>query len=718
MVLASLENEDRVHFREGISQGYSRTARRKLTCTLSVACATLRVQPIPKRRGTDLIPVKNNITEIDNMQTLDEVDFSISAKNSAWVMRAVADLYSNRELAVIREYSTNAYDSNKERAIADGTDIAPIKVSLPNAMNPYFTVQDFGVGMSEAELKEVYTQFGESTKRESDDFNGMLGFGSKSAIAYTNTFTITSVKNGHKTVAAVVRREDAMGGYHVTMKILVSNPTSEGNGVTIQVPVHNWREFEQKARDFYRYWLPGTVLVNGREPEWAVGDKIADNLYMHASQGTSYVVMGNVAYRIANPDALFPKGMNRISFVAYVDNGAVEFTPSREDLKYSDHTKTALHKIIGDFVNTAVETAKKEIAAATTHYDAYRAWDKWRNIVGASQVEDLTFKGDKLVDQFAINAMRYDSHSTRYNTYAVNSWHVADSGNTLFVTDFAHELSSSQKAKVRQYLAMTNTVTARWVLFTANDVKNPWVDPSRVIKWEDLKAAVPKKPSKPRVKNVAWGRKAGTFDIVSKAGRKDEQDVPQSKELYFIMVQEYNAARDSGSYLENVLNEFNLDHEVVIMPANRKDKFLRFYPHAQPIMPLLKAKVNFNGPSLISADGMERLGLDRNEVQILAGMDEAKIDDPEIVRLIQICKIPQEKYLEDYSRQYRLASLLGLSNQFQKHKYTNYWDARNAPLSKSYPLAPSWRPNRNTIQAQIYLYMNAVYAARKAGKNV
>lgn len=360
-------------------------------------------------------PVASTITEVDHLPG-DEVKFGIGKGQEAWVMRSMADLYSNRELACVREYSTNAYDSNKEKALRDGHDIKPIEVSLPSAMNPYFTVKDAGVGMSRHELAEVYTQFGDSTKRDSDEFNGMLGFGSKSAIAYTNTFTVTAVKDGRKNVGVVTRREDAMGGYLVTLKIVVDNvATSEPSGVTIQIPVHNWREFEQKARDFYRFWEPGTVLVNGREPEWAVGEKIDDNLYYYAHaqgmQNLSYVVMGNVPYRIINSDALFPRGMNRISFVAYVPLGTVEFTPSREDLKYSDHTKNNLRKIISDFVAKSVQTAKDEIAASKTHAEAYKNWTKWRRVIGTGQVDDLTFKGDKLVDDFTLVGDRYDTNS-------------------------------------------------------------------------------------------------------------------------------------------------------------------------------------------------------------------------------------------------------------------------------------------------------------------
>lgn len=677
-------------------------------------------------------PIASTMTEVDHLPG-DEVEFTISDANKAWVMRSMADLYSNRELACVREYSTNAYDSNKEKAIRDGHAIRPIRVTLPSALNPYFVVEDEGVGMDETTLCDVYTQFGESTKRDSDDFNGMLGFGSKSAVAYTNTFTITAVKDGHKVVAVVTRREDAMGGYVLTLKVVLRIETTESNGVTVQIPVHNWREFDQKARDFYRFWTPGTVLVNGVEPDWAVGDKIDDNLYYYPNAGTSYVVMGMVPYRITNPDALFPRGMNRISFVAYLDpcdcdlvapdeNGnnthaQVEFTPAREDLKYSEHTKHHLHKIIRDFVAKSVETAKTEINGAANHAEAYKAWTRWRKIIGAGQVDDLSFKGDKLVEEFALDAMRYNPNAYRYGTYHVNGWTVNDTNSSLIVTEFDIALGSAHKKKVKDWLRMKG-MSANYILFTAQKLNNPWIDPSRVVSWEKVKAEAPKPPRKTHTGGVAWGRKAGSFDLVSRLGRKNEQDVPQTKELYYIMTREYNARTD----LSTVLVEFGMDHEVVIVPANRKDKFLRFYPHAKPVLAHLKSLVNIDGPSLISADGMEFLSLQANEASRLSKVDEAKVSDPEVKRLARICKKSEGDYLEEYNKQQRLSRIVGLYGQFKQHKFQGYWDRKAIPVSKRYPLFNSFSTHQGATYTEmnehVYLYMNACYQARKDGKNV
>lgn len=59
------------------------------------------------------------------------VAMSVDAASMAHVMSILTDLYSDPVLAVIREYSTNAFDSHVEAGVQ-----RPIEVSLPNAMSP------------------------------------------------------------------------------------------------------------------------------------------------------------------------------------------------------------------------------------------------------------------------------------------------------------------------------------------------------------------------------------------------------------------------------------------------------------------------------------------------------------------------------------------------------------------------------------------------------
>ena len=91
--------------------------------------------------------------------------FAISARNQAHIMSILREgLYTDRVLAVLREYSANAWDAHRTSGKAD----LPIKVTLPTDMNPTLVIRDWGTGMSEEDIFGVFTQYGESTKREDD----------------------------------------------------------------------------------------------------------------------------------------------------------------------------------------------------------------------------------------------------------------------------------------------------------------------------------------------------------------------------------------------------------------------------------------------------------------------------------------------------------------------------------------------------------------------
>jgi hypothetical protein len=568
--------------------------------------------------------------------------------------------------------------------------------------------------MSAKTLREVYTQFGESTKRDSDDFNGMLGFGSKSAVAYTNTFTIEAVKDGRKTIAVVTRKEN----FSIVLKLLVENmETNERNGVKIQIPVNQASMFAEIARSFYKYWKPGTVLIDGKEPDWAVGDEVGDGVYYTTDQ-TSYVVMGNVAYRINNPRVLFPHNINFFNFVAYVPNGAVEFTPNREDLKYSEHTKKALNKVIKEVVDKIVAKAKADIHSSTTHWDAYTRWSKWRRIIG-NRVDNLVFKGVTISEFFLIDAISFSVNSHRYNTATIHRWPIDKSQDTYIITDFGSDLSTPQKKKTREWLTHMGH-KANHVLFTQNSsVSSPWIDPARVVSWEKVKAEAPKPVKKPRVVSTAPGRLAGTFDTFSaKVGYKSEQDVPviPGKTLYYISVQKFNSLRWE---LDNMFQVFGIDTPVVIVPANRLNKFLRNYT-AEDVIRVLSNKINLDGPSLISSDGQKFLNLDTYGIRNLNSMDETKVDDPVIKDYIRLIKTKKTRhdYLKEYDAQERLARTLGKHSSFKKHGFGAYGGNYN-PLEKYSLVTHNGFYNQNTRHKEhSYIYMNTIYKLRKDGANV
>lgn len=654
-----------------------------------------------------MIPVASTVTQRDTLPGRRR-EFGIT--NVSWVMRSLADLYSNKELAVTREYSTNARDAMVESGKADQA----IEVTLPSMMNPYFKVRDFGDGMSADTLLDVYTQFGESTKRDSNDYNGILGFGCKSAVAYTDSFTVTSIRDGFKNVAVITRSPD----FNIEMNLVVEDaPTDESSGTEIVIPVHNWQEFTQKANDFYKFWMPGTVLVNGAFPTQAVGEKLSEGVYYSTDNsyynGTSYVVMGNVAYRINNPDALFTnKRMRRVNFVAYVENGAVEFTPSREDLKYTDHTKATLHKVVENFENEIIATAQAEIDEADSHFDAYAKWCEWSAKLGKELFGELSFNGDQFEDAFKVTGTRYQPGRYAYSTYQVKEWPVSDTSRTLFITGFDKAgVTSADKEKARNYRAHKN-IQATYFLFTNDKIDTPWVDTTteRFVDWETLKAELPKKPRKQRVVASGPGRIPGTFDYWTKDGKQYEQEIPEGKTLYYIKAKEIRPKNEdilSPSEVLRILDD--KDAVVILLAANRVDKFKRENPTVKHFLGEFRAKVEADEKSLLSDDAKEVLSLSGDTREWLRKVDFTQVDDPEFARLNNLVK-SEHNLLADMHRNRALAKSLGMWYTLKSHNISSDSNV----LTKKYPLLDNLRYGYlNGKMKHVYIYLNAAYAAEK-----
>ena len=269
--------------------------------------------------------------------------FAISARNQAHIMSILREgLYTDRVLAVLREYSANAWDAHRTSGKAD----LPIKVTLPTDMNPTLVIRDWGTGMSEEDIFGVFTQYGESTKREDDTAVGCLGVGSKSGFAYSDSFTVISYHGGMKKTYVAVLDQSDIG----TMSRLNEEPCGDEVGIEIQVPVKRkdiW-EFENKAKSLFRYFDPKPE-INCTFPS-IPRLSLKSGFVMESSGSYEWIaVMGCVPYRIninqiqsALDSAGIGSVMSKISGGLYFEIGEVQIGANREELKYTDSTKRTL----------------------------------------------------------------------------------------------------------------------------------------------------------------------------------------------------------------------------------------------------------------------------------------------------------------------------------------------------------------------------------------
>lgn len=284
---------------------------------------------------------------------LDGVESSqrqFTVKASAKLARILSDgLYSDKVFAIIRELSCNAYDSH----VAAGKKEVPFQIHFPTLFEPYFSVQDFGVGLSETDIFEVYTKYFESTKEDSNDFIGALGLGSKSPFAYVKTFTVTSIKDGKKGIYSAFIDEEGFP----SIVLMQAEDTEESNGVKVEFPVKSAdiSEFHYKGANVLEFFDPKPI-VNKLQYEipkenYKYTGKSEDGCFwkIKAFKSPSRVIMGNIAYPVdfQMGGQTFSEKFKLIQdygFDIEFKIGELEVAASREKLSYNKYTLANMEK--------------------------------------------------------------------------------------------------------------------------------------------------------------------------------------------------------------------------------------------------------------------------------------------------------------------------------------------------------------------------------------
>lgn len=333
---------------------------------------TTTADEVPEE-GPPMIP-NAAVRLVDSSPVAESAEFGISMNDTAHIMSILRDqLYSDKILAVLREYGSNAWDAHRDA----GKHELPIKITMPTVTEPTLVIRDFGLGLSSDGVFRIYTQYGASTKRNSDNAVGMLGIGSKSGFAYSDSFTVTSYHGGMKRTYIAVLDASEKG----LINLLHEEPCGEETGVEISIAVrqHDINEFENKAKALYKYFNPRPD-INVELPKLPQTQINMKHGVIYERDDTSYhdrkwvAVMGCVSYNInleqvSGIDATEEGGiaafLSNISGALYFNIGEVQVSASREELKYSEETKLALVRKFTALVDEYVKTSLDAILNGT-----------------------------------------------------------------------------------------------------------------------------------------------------------------------------------------------------------------------------------------------------------------------------------------------------------------------------------------------------------------
>ena len=348
--------------------------------------------------------------KIERSRDFEESQYTIEATAKAFSILSDG-LYANKIRAVVRELSTNALDAQ----IDNGNPTEPFNVHLPNDMEPFFSIRDFGTGLSHEDCMSLYTTYFRSNRTDSNEVAGCMGLGSKSPFAYNDSFSVESFYNGQHKVYSAYKNEKE----EPVFALMSSKETQERNGLRVSFPVNSDDnfDFEEEAKQLYTFFAVNpnitgeeieikspNYLIEGSD--WAIHDGDDERDY----NWDACAIMGSVCYPISadtiDSEEKSIQHILRGNIDIHFDIGEISVTPSRESLSYNEYTKKNILKKLNRIIGEIGEILESKLEACETLWDArllygdLKGSDKMLNsLSGVFDTNDVMWRGEKMFEK-------------------------------------------------------------------------------------------------------------------------------------------------------------------------------------------------------------------------------------------------------------------------------------------------------------------------------
>ena len=344
-----------------------------------------------------------NLVEVGN--TAGETSQFNIAMNGKMVKILSDMLYKDKIGSLVREISCNAYDSH----VAAGKPEAPFYIHVPTLMEPWFSVRDEGIGMSDKTIRETFTMYGESTKDLTDDAIGAFGLGCKTPFAYRDQFTITAIYNGTKTIYSAV-----INGFGIPELIPQAvMPCNAHNGIEIMVSVDSkdFANFHHAVSYELKFFKVKPIVTNIKDFSFYYKEdemvKYSDE-YVTVLDNTPhgmrkvFITQGGVGYpldrdKLDSDNIDMYEYLNSRGAILEFPIGSIDVVASRENVAYTERTCKN--------INDRLDIIGKEMVS--TIIDELEAIDNFWNRSVEFNNKDAFIR--RLVNKFSPKLMEHDS---------------------------------------------------------------------------------------------------------------------------------------------------------------------------------------------------------------------------------------------------------------------------------------------------------------------
>lgn len=350
--------------------------------------------------------------------TTNSKEFSIKGSAKAFQILS-GGLYSDKIKAIIRELSCNAWDAH----VMAGNK-KPFHVHLPNQLEPWFSVRDYGIGLSEHDVMNLYSTYFESTKTNTNDQIGALGLGSKSPFSYEKSFNVVSIFDGErKTYTAHLNEhgcptitktyEQSVEDYLERLEenlpegnTLDKREGHNGLEVRFAVRANDFDDFAKKAGQVFRifkvkpevggnprykkYEQTLTTIIKGRDWKFIKTDFYKSDRAVALQGNIEYPIDKNQLGDLTKEQEFIAEGRFYINFKI----GDLDISASRESLGYNEETIMNIKNALTKTYKSFHRMLNKKIQSADTLFNAYILASETTDKVGLSYYtsKDMVFK--------------------------------------------------------------------------------------------------------------------------------------------------------------------------------------------------------------------------------------------------------------------------------------------------------------------------------------
>lgn len=362
------------------------------------------------------------IGQVKKSQQFEESNFTIKATAQSFAILS-SGMYSNKIRAIVRELSTNAYDSHVQAGKAD----VPFDIYFPNQYVPVFKIRDYGISIPHEDMQEVYCSFFGSTKTNTNTLNGAFGLGSKAFFSYVHSANITTYIDGVQRMYVAMLSEQGLP----TLNFLGECETSEPNGLEIQLPVD--------SGDFYAFQTEASILqhfptkpqVHGiRGFSWDQYEETyhssikGDGWRINKESNRHSAVMGYIAYPIDASElteiaaqVLYDWGYSGSLEISF-EIGEFAITPSREQISYTEKTKQVISEKVIRIRGELAALIQAEVDKQSSYIDACKLYIDEKNRFISDILSKSYWQDRKLGAYFVLKNVqeKFTEYSATKNT--------------------------------------------------------------------------------------------------------------------------------------------------------------------------------------------------------------------------------------------------------------------------------------------------------------